>query len=132
MNIGEVSKLSGISAKTIRYYEDIGLVTPQREIGNGYRVYSHEDLSMLGFLQRARKLGFSVKQCRELLSLYQDRDRSSKDVRDIASKHLLEIESRLKELAEMRKILSDLVDKCHGDDRPNCPILSGLSEGDSN
>ncbi|MTI10843.1 Cu(I)-responsive transcriptional regulator [Rhodospirillaceae bacterium RKSG073] len=131
MIIGEAAKLSGMSAKTIRYYEDIGLVTPTRDPQSGYRDYSDNDVHVLKFLHRARDLGFSVKQCRELLSLYEDRDRASSDVKAIAKSHLEDIGRKIEELQEMENTLKHLVSCCQGDDRPDCPILSGLAGKDS-
>lgn len=127
MIIGEAAKLSGMTAKTIRYYEDIGLVQPDRVASTGYRDYSDDDIHILKFLHRARDLGFSVKQCRTLLSLYKDRDRASADVKAIAKTHLEEVSRKIEELKEMKNTLQHLVSNCHGDDRPNCPILMGLA-----
>ncbi len=126
MNIGAASQQSGLPAKTIRYYEDIGLLTPDRA-GNGYRDYSASDVHRLRFLQRSRSLGFSVEECRQLLSLYGDRSRESADVRAIAKSKLAEIERKLTELAELRDTLRHLVRNCHGDNRPECPILDDLA-----
>ena len=126
MNIGKVAKLSGLPAKTIRYYEDIGLVEPERG-QNGYRHYSQNDLHTLRFLQRARSLGFSIEQCRELLSLYEDHDRASADVKSIAQAHLKEVEAKLVELSGMRTALEHLVESCRGDERPDCPIMDDLA-----
>ena len=126
MNIGEVAELSGLPAKTIRYYEDIGLVDPERR-HNGYRHYSQNDLHTLRFLQRARSLGFSIEQCRELLSFYEDHDRASADVKSIAQAHLKEVEAKLVELSSMRTVLEQLVETCRGDDRPDCPIMDDLA-----
>ena len=126
MNIGEVSQAAGLPAKTIRYYEDIGLITPLRG-ANGYRQFTQAHLHKLAFIARARGLGFSIDQCRTLLALYEDRGRASADVKDLAKTHLDEIDAKMAELAEMRRILADLVQACAGDDRPDCPILSGLA-----
>ncbi len=126
MNIGEAASQSGLPAKTIRYYEDIGLVAPRRA-ANGYRDFSDMDLHNLAFVQRARSLGFSIEECRALLSLYDDRDRASADVKELAKAHLASIEEKILGLQTMQKTLSELVCKCHGDDRPDCPILDGLS-----
>ncbi len=126
MNIGDVSRLSGLPAKTIRYYEDMGLISPRRG-ENGYRVFGQRDLHKLAFLGRARCLGFSLEDCRNLLALYEDRGRSSAEVKAIARTHLKHIETRLNELREMRRTLTDLVDKCAGDHRPDCPILADLA-----
>ena len=121
MNIGEAQRQSGLPAKTIRYYEEIGLVQPRRA-ANGYRDYAEHDVHQLRFLQRARGLGFSVKDCRTLLSLYQDSDRASADVKAVAEAHLDEIDRKLAELQTLRAALTNLVDACHGDNRPDCPI----------
>ena len=125
MNIGEVASQTGLPAKTIRYYEDIGLVTPQRE-ANGYRVFRESDAHKLAFLARARALGFSIDDCRNLLALWEDRSRASADVRAIAKQHLAEIEEKIAGLAAMRDTLAELVRECSGDNRPDCPILKGL------
>ena len=126
MNIGEVAKAAGLPAKTIRYYEDIGLITPLRD-ENGYRRFTQAHLHKLAFLARARGLGFSIEQCRTLLALYEDRARASADVKALAETHLAEIDAKMAELAEMRRVLADLVQACAGDHRPDCPILRGLS-----
>ncbi|MBS8272985.1 Cu(I)-responsive transcriptional regulator [Thalassospira tepidiphila] len=126
MNISDAAADSGLPAKTIRYYEDIGLVSPGR-LANGYRDYDEHDLHKLRFLQRARGLGFSVEDCRVLLSLYEDRNRASADVKKIAKTHLIEIERKIAELQSLRDTLSDLVQSCHGDNRPNCPIINDLA-----
>lgn len=126
MNISDAATECGLPAKTIRYYEDIGLVAPGR-LANGYRDYDENDLHKLRFLQRARGLGFSVEDCRMLLSLYEDRNRASSDVKEIAKTHLAEIERKIAELQSLRDTLSDLVQSCHGDDRPNCPIINDLA-----
>lgn len=128
MNIGDVSRETGLPAKTIRYYEDIGLVTPERK-PNGYRLFDPSDVHKLTFLGRARSLGFSIEQCRALLALYEDRDRASSDVRAIAKEHLSEIEQKIAELREMHETLSHLVSCCAGNDRPDCPILADLGKG---
>jgi len=126
MNIGVVARKSGLPAKTIRYYEDIGLVKADRK-PNGYRDYSNEHLNTLRFLARARSLGFSIEDCRQLLSLYEDRDRASSDVRTLAISHIREVERKIEELEGIRATLSSLVDACQGDQRPDCPILSDLA-----
>jgi Cu(I)-responsive transcriptional regulator len=126
MNISDAATECGLPAKTIRYYEDIGLVSPGR-LANGYRDYDENDLHKLRFLQRARGLGFSVEDCRVLLSLYEDRNRASSDVKEIAKTHLAEIERKIAELQSLRDTLSDLVQSCHGDDLPNCPIINDLA-----
>ena len=126
MNIGQVAERSGIPPKTIRYYEDIGLVRPQRS-GNGYRAFRETDLHKLTFLGRARALGFSIEDCRTLLGLYEDSSRESAQVKAVAEEHLAEIDHKIAQLQAMRDTLSDLVTACHGDDRPDCPILRDLS-----
>tara|TARA_R110002111_G_scaffold57813_1_gene97740 strand:+ start:116 stop:574 length:459 start_codon:yes stop_codon:yes gene_type:complete len=126
MNIGEVAERSGLPPKTIRYYEDIGLVRPLRS-GNGYRAFRETDLHKLAFLGRARTLGFSIDACRTLLNLYEDEERESVQVKTIAKEHLVEIDNKIAQLRDMRDTLSHLVDACRGDHRPDCPILSDLS-----
>jgi Cu(I)-responsive transcriptional regulator len=126
MNIGDVAKLSGLPAKTIRYYEDVGLVQPLRST-NGYRTFRESDAHKLAFLGRARALGFSIEGCRSLLKLYEDTDRASAEVKQIAEEHLQRIDRKIAELAEMRATLAHLVDACNGDHRPDCPILTDLA-----
>ena len=126
MNVKDVAELTRLPAKTIRYYEEIGLVSPARS-ENGYRVYAARDMHRLGFLARARSLGFSLEDCRTLLSLYDDQDRSSAEVRTLAKDHILEIDHKLSELRAMRRTLTRLVDACHGDSRPDCPIIDTLA-----
>lgn len=128
MNIGEVAERSGLPPKTIRYYEDIGLVRPQRS-GNGYRAFRETDLHKLAFLGRARALGFSIEDCRTLLGLYEDESRESAQVKAVAEEHLSAIDAKIAQLQSMRATLSHLVRSCHGDDRPDCPILSDLAGG---
>jgi MerR family transcriptional regulator, copper efflux regulator len=125
MNIKEVSRRSGLPPKTIRYYEEIGLVKPARE-SNDYRVFSEADVHNLTFLARSRALGFSIEDCRALLALWRDKGRASAAVRQIATEHLTGIEAKIADLIAMRDTLSDLVSHCHGDTRPDCPILSSL------
>ncbi|MET4101492.1 MerR family copper efflux transcriptional regulator [Roseovarius sp. MBR-78] len=126
MNIGDVAQRTGLPAKTIRYYEEIGLVRPLRET-NGYRRFRESDVHKLGFLGRARSLGFSIEDCRGLLALYEDAGRASADVKRIAAAHLARIDAKIAELDAMRATLSHLVDACAGDHRPDCPILSDLA-----
>lgn len=128
MQIRDVAETAGLPAKTIRYYEEIGLVRPERR-ENGYRDYSDEDIHRLRFLQRARGLGFSIEDCRALLSLYDEKGRESADVRAIAEAHLEEIDRKIRELQSLRGTLAHLVRACHGDDRPDCPILDDLAGG---
>jgi Cu(I)-responsive transcriptional regulator len=127
MNIGEIAERCGLPTKTIRYYEDIGLVEPTRT-PNGYREFREVDLHKLAFLRRARSLGFSIEQCRDLLGLYEDRTRSSANVKRLAAEHLREIETKIAELQGMHATLANLIKRCHGDDRPDCPILDELGE----
>ena len=126
MNIGEAATQSGLPAKTLRYYEDIGLVEPRRS-ENGYREYLDHDIHKLRFLQRARSLGFTISDCRVLLSLYEDKSRASADVKSIANSHLEQVETKIQELESLRKSLKHLIDSCKGDHRPDCPILDDLS-----
>lgn len=126
MNIGQVAEGSGLPAKTIRYYEQIDLVSPARS-ENGYRSYSDKDLHCLRFLQRARSLGFTISECRLLMSLYNDKGRASGDVKAIAIRKIDEIEKKIEELNSLKSNLSLLARECHGDDRPNCPIIDDLA-----
>lgn len=126
MNIGEIAEASGLPPKTIRYYEEIGLVQPARG-SNGYRDFSEQDAHKLAFLARARSLGFSIEDCRTLLSLYEDRSRASADVRRVAREHLDQIARKIAELQAMQATLETLVESCHGDARPDCPILDRLA-----
>lgn len=126
MNIGEVSERSGLPAKTIRYYEDIALVRPLRS-ANGYRSFRESDIHKLAFLGRARALGFSIEDCRILLDLYEDKSRESAQVKAVAEGHLTEIDNKIALLKSMRETLSQLIETCHGDHRPDCPILKDLS-----
>ncbi len=125
MNIGDVAKRADLPAKTIRYYEEIGLVTPLRD-ANGYRSFRESDIHRLAFIGRARALGFTIEECRRLLALWGDQDRSSADVREIAREHLVEIERKIADLQAIRETLTHLVATCAGDDRPDCPILARL------
>ncbi|MBB3994015.1 Cu(I)-responsive transcriptional regulator [Sulfitobacter undariae] len=125
MNIGEVAKQAGLPPKTIRYYEDIGLITPLRD-ANGYRSFRDSDMHKLAFLARSRALGFTIEDCRNLLALWDDQDRASADVRAIAQEHLAQIESKIADLQAIRDTLSNLVHACAGDHRPDCPILNTL------
>lgn len=126
MNIGEVAERAGLPPKTIRYYEDIGLVQPLRS-ENGYRSFAQKDLHKLAFLGRARTLGFSIEDCRALLALYDDSTRESSQVKQIAQQHLRQIHEKISQLQSMENTLTNLVEACHGDNRPDCPILEDLS-----
>ena len=125
MNIVDVASRTGLPAKTIRYYEEIGLITPQRDL-NGYRRFREQDLHKLTFLGRARALGFTIEDCRTLLALYEDQSRASADVKQVARDHLARIETKIADLIAMRDTLTELVDACAGDNRPDCPILRDL------
>ena len=127
MNISEPSRGSGVSAKTIRYYESINLITPARRAGNGYRDFNGDDVHMLRFIARARGLGFSVLEVADLLALYKDRSRASAQVRGLAEKAIARMDEKITELQSISMVLSDLVARCQGDDRPDCPILDDLS-----
>lgn len=127
MNIGEVSERSGMPAKTIRYYEDIGLIKPQRA-ENGYRSFRPSDLHKLSFLGRARALGFSIEDCRTLMALYEDEGRESAQVKAVAEEHLNAIDEKIAQLQSMRSTLAHLVHCCAGDNRPDCPILEDLAK----
>jgi len=131
MNIGEAASATGVSAKMIRHYEEIGLIRPAGRTGAGYRVYGPKDLSTLSFVRRARDLGFSIAQIRDLLALWQDRARASADVKRIASAHVEEMKAKMRLLEEMVQTLEHLSAHCHGDDRPDCPILEQLASGGS-
>lgn len=126
MNVGTAARRTGLPAKTIRYYEEIGLISPGRA-DNGYRDYTGDDIHRLAFLRRARNLGFSIDDCRQLMALYRDRSRASQDVRAIASAHVSAIEEKVRELQSMRATLQKLIHACHGDDRPDCPILEEMA-----
>ena len=126
MNIGEAAKGSGVSAKMIRYYEETGLIPPAARTTAGYRIYSDQDVHMLRFIRRARDLGFSVEGIRELLGLWRDRDRQSADVKRLALAHVTELRQKIHELEDMATTLESLAASCHGNDRPDCPILSEL------
>lgn len=127
MNIGEVARLTGVPPKTIRYYEEIDLIAAPARSDNGYRAYGEEAVHTLRFVASARNLGFTVEQCRALLALYRDKSRASADVKQVANAHIADIDRRIDELQAMRKVLADLARRCHGDDRPDCPIIDELS-----
>ena len=128
MNIGKASKLSELTVKTVRYYDNIGLVKPHQNIFSGYREYKEEDVLKLKFVGKARKFNFSINECRELLSLYENKDRPSKDVKKLTLEKISQIDEKLKQLQNLKDELSYLAENCHGDDRPNCPILDALSK----
>lgn len=126
MNIKDAARKSGLPAKTIRYYEEVGLINPLRG-ANGYRAFRDSDVMKLAFLARSRALGFSLEDCRVLLSLYEDKSRASADVKAIAGRHLDEIEAKIASLQSLRGTLRQLVTCCNGDARPDCPILDDLA-----
>ncbi|KFB09269.1 Cu(I)-responsive transcriptional regulator [Nitratireductor basaltis] len=126
MNIGQAADASGVSAKMIRYYEETGLIRAAERSSSGYRVYSDEDVHTLRFIRRARDLGFSVKQIALLLGLWQDKNRESAQVKQVALEHIAELQTKIEELQQMIGVLSELADNCQGDHRPNCPILKKL------
>jgi Cu(I)-responsive transcriptional regulator len=126
MNIGAASAASGVSAKMIRHYESIGLLRPAVRRDNSYRDYGASDIHELQFIGRARKLGFSIREISDLLALWRDKQRPSREVHQIATAHLEELESRAAEIQAMASTLRKLVHSCNGDDRPDCPILDDL------
>jgi Cu(I)-responsive transcriptional regulator len=127
MNIGDAAQRSGISAKMIRHYEELGLIRPAARTAAGYRVYDDREVHTLRFIRRARDLGFSIKEIQRLLGLWQNRRRASADVRRIAKAHIAELDEKIRELKSMRATLETLVQTCHGDERPDCPILEDLA-----
>jgi Cu(I)-responsive transcriptional regulator len=126
-NIGEAAKASGVSAKMIRHYESIGLIGAARRTDAGYRVYSEQDVQVLQFIHRGRTLGFSLEQIGGLLTLWQDKQRASADVRALAASHITELDRKISELEAMRRTLQQLVRSCRGDKRSDCPILDDLA-----
>jgi MerR family copper efflux transcriptional regulator len=127
MNIGEIAARSGMPPKTIRYYESVGLIEPAARTDSGYRTYDERDLRILRFIHRARDLGFSVKAVSELLALWRDPGRTSAEVKELAREHVGDIDRKIVELQAMRHAVVDLMERCHGDDRPDCPIIDELA-----
>ena len=127
MNVNQAAKLTGLPSKTLRYYEEGGLVSPARA-ANGYRVYDARDVQKLAFIANGRSLGFSLEECRRLLSLYEDPTRSSGQVKSTAQAQLNILDVKHKELLAMRRELRRLISSCNGDDRPDCPIVEGLAQ----
>ena len=128
MNIGKAAKLSNLTVKTVRYYADIRLIKPLKSNSTGYRVFSDDDLAQLQFVAKARKFNFTIQECEELLSLYSDKNRSSKEVKVLTLEKISEIDIKLNELKDLRHQLSFLAKNCKGNDRPECPILDALSD----
>ena len=128
VNIGTVAEKSGVPSKTIRYYESIGLISPAVRRSNGYRSYSAVDMRTLNFIKHARGLGFSVEEVRDLLDLWRDKSRTSAAVKALAKRHLEALDRKIEELGSMRKTVADLVERCRGDARPDCPILDDLED----
>ena len=131
MNIGEAAKATGVSAKMIRHYESVGLFPEAARTESGYRQYTDKEVSTLRFIRQSRDLGFSIEQIRALLGLWQDRKRPSRQVRALAQAHIEELDEKLKELQAMKATLEHLVHCCHGDDRPDCPIIDTLAHEDA-
>ncbi|MBM7062854.1 Cu(I)-responsive transcriptional regulator [Pseudomonas sp. UL073] len=129
MNIGQAAQRSGLSAKMIRYYESIGLLPAAGRSDSGYRQFSAQDLHTLAFIKRSRDLGFSLEEVGKLLTLWQDRGRASADVKALASGHIDALNRKIAELSGLRDTLQELVEHCHGDHRPDCPILKDLESG---
>lgn len=127
LNIGEASQATGVSAKMIRHYEEIGLLPQAQRSFSGYRQYAEADLHTLRFIRQARQLGFGIPQIATLLDLWRDRERPSAEVKALAKSHIRELDERIAELRQMRATLSSLASACHGDERPDCPILDGLA-----
>lgn len=129
MNIGAAARASGLSAKMIRYYEDIGLLPAPPRSDSGYRHYRSQDVDTLRFVHQARELGFGLETIRALLSLWQDRQRSSADVKALALRQVADLDARITELTRMRDAIAQMAGQCHGDYRPECPILDQLQSG---
>ena len=128
MNIGEAAKLSGVNAKLIRHYEETGVVPKVKRSTSGYRIYSETDVNILAFVKRARGLGFSMKEIKRLVGLLRNKSRASAEVKSIALSHVKVLEEKIHELQSMAKTLKHLAKNCHGDNRPDCPILDELGK----
>ncbi len=128
MNIGQAASQSGVNAKMIRHYEAIGLIKPAKRTGSGYRIYNDIDVHTMRFVKQARNLGFSIGQIKALLGLWQNQRRSSRKVKELALSHIQELDERIREMQEIKHTLAHLVHHCHGDDRPDCPILDSLAQ----
>ncbi len=129
MNIGEAARLSGVSAKMIRYYETVGMMPAAGRKANGYRDYDAADVAALQFLRRARDLGFSMEETRDLLTLWRDRSRPSREVKKLVERHIADLTQRIQEMKAMRDALAQLSRSCAGDERPECPILADFAKG---
>jgi len=127
MKISQAAAASGLTVKTVRYYANIGLVSPTIDTATGYRLYDTNDIAKLKFVGTARRFDFSIDDCRELLALYEDKDRPSRDVKKIAMNKIADIDRRLGELRRLKSELAALAQACDGDDRPYCPIIDGLA-----
>jgi MerR family copper efflux transcriptional regulator len=127
LNIGQAAQASGVSSKMIRHYEDIGLIAKAQRTAAGYRIYRDADVHVLRFIRRSRELGFSMKEIGGLLGLWQNRRRASADVKRLAQRHIDELDAKILELQAMRRTLQELARHCHGDGRPDCPILDDLA-----
>ena len=128
MNIGKASKLSELTVKAVRYYDNIGLVKPHQNVFSGYREYNDEDVLKLKFVGKARKFNFSILECRELLSLYKNKKRTSKKVKTMTLEKINEINEKIEELKILRSQLSNLANNCRGDEEPHCPILNEFAK----
>lgn len=129
MNIGEAAQAAGVTAKMIRHYESLGLIAQASRSDGGYRQYGPRDVSVLRFIRQARSMGFSIKQIEQLLGLWADTHRESREVMALAREHIAELDRKMAEMAEMKAALQQLSQHCHGDDRPDCPILGQLAGG---
>lgn len=129
MNIGELAQLSGVNAKLIRHYESIGLIPKAIRNSSGYRIYTDNDIQFLRFIKKARGLGFSMKEIKKLINLWRNKSRTSREVKSLALSHIQNLENKIKEMQEMVANLRLLSRKCHGDNRPDCPIIRGLENG---
>ena len=127
LNIGQAAAASGVSAKMIRHYESIGLIPRAARTGSGYRLYDEADVHTLRFVRRARELGFSMPEIKKLIGLWKNRSRASAEVKKLAQQHVRDLDERIQKLQEMRDTLQELMSCCKGDQRPDCPILSGLA-----
>jgi MerR family gold-responsive transcriptional activator of gol and ges genes len=130
MNIGELAKLSGVNAKLIRHYESIGLIPKVSRTDSGYRIYSEKDVQFLRFIRRARSLGFSMNEIKKLIGLWRNKSRASREVKALALSHVQELERKIRDMQEMARNLQLLARNCHGDSRPDCPIIEGLEDNE--